>query len=128
MTAVETSACPWCGERFERRRDGGKEQRFCRLPCRRAYDAAGRRWIAAALASGVLSLDELRNGAPTTTRALLAAAGSPAALRFIVEVEPTIVDGLVRLGFIGPDERDELGAIIAGMKRLGWAPRVSRLA
>ena len=32
------------------------------------------------------------------------------------------------VGFIRPDEREELGAIIAGMKHMGWAPYISRLA
>jgi hypothetical protein len=69
--------CPWCGNRFERRNDGGKAQRFCRSACRRALDAAGRRWIAGALASGALTLDDLRNGF-LTTRALLPSPETPA--------------------------------------------------
>jgi hypothetical protein len=63
-------ACMWCGRGFTPRRDGGKEQRFCSPTCRYALDAAGRRWIASALAVGTLTLDELRNGA-AATRALL---------------------------------------------------------
>jgi hypothetical protein len=62
--------CLWCGSRFERRNDGGKAQRFSRPACRRALDPAGRRWILAALASGALSVGDLRNGS-LTTRALL---------------------------------------------------------
>jgi hypothetical protein len=49
-------------------------------------------------------------------------------MRFIVEIGHHTVAGLVKLGFIRRDERDELGAIIAGLKRLGWAPRISRIA
>ena len=60
----------WCGEYFEPRRDGGKAQRFCRETCRRSFDAAGRRWIAGAIATGMLTVDTLRNG-PAATRALL---------------------------------------------------------
>jgi hypothetical protein len=41
-------------------------QRFCRPACRRALDAAGRRWIAGALASGALTPDDVRDGSPTT--------------------------------------------------------------
>jgi hypothetical protein len=48
-------------------------------------------------------------------------------MQFLVEVDRGIVAGLVRLGFIRPDEHDELGAIIAGMKRMGWAPSVTRV-
>ena len=69
--------CLWCGSRFEPRNDGGKAQRFCRPACRRALDAAGRRWIAGALASGALSSGDVRNGS-LTTRALLPSAEAQA--------------------------------------------------
>jgi len=69
--------CLWCGSRFKRRNDGGKAQRFCRPACRRALDAAGRRWIAGALASGALRVHDVRNGYPTT-RALLPGAEAQA--------------------------------------------------
>jgi hypothetical protein len=48
---------------------------FCRPACRRGFDAAGRRWVAEAIATGVLTAQELKNG-PDTTRALLPAATS----------------------------------------------------
>jgi hypothetical protein len=76
MTARESRACLWCGKRFTPRRDGGKRQVFCRTACRRAFDAAGRRWVAEALAGGTLTLDSLRNGA-AATRALLPGVISP---------------------------------------------------
>jgi hypothetical protein len=69
-------SCLWCKRGFTPRRDGGKEQRFCSPTCRYALDAAGRRWIAVALASGALTLDHLRSGS-LTTRALLSGAISP---------------------------------------------------
>src|SRR5215472_16926237 len=78
MAESSTSTpCPWCGRAFTPRRDGGKTQRFCREPCRRSYDAAGRRWVAKAIAGGTLTLDDLRSGA-AATRALLSGAMSPA--------------------------------------------------
>jgi hypothetical protein len=43
--------CLWCGNGFTPRRDGGKRQVFCCPACRRAFDAAGRRWVAEAIAS-----------------------------------------------------------------------------
>ena len=43
--------CLWCGKQFTPRRDGGKRQVFCREACRRAFDAAGRRWVGEAIAS-----------------------------------------------------------------------------
>ena len=57
-----------------------------------------------------------------------AAALTDTPLRFQVEIDRGLVDGLVRLGFIRPDERNELGAIIARMKRIGSAPHISLLA
>lgn len=69
--------CLWCGKGFTPRLDGGKRQVFCRPVCRRAFDAAGRRWVAEAIASGMLTLDSLRNG-PPATRALLPKAISAA--------------------------------------------------
>jgi hypothetical protein len=61
--------CLWCGRRFMPRASGGKPQSFCRPACRRALDARGRRWIAAALADGRLTIGDLRNGR-AATRAL----------------------------------------------------------
>ena len=69
--------CLWCGKGFTPRRDGGKRQVFCGPTCRRAFDAAGRRWVAEAIAAGMLTVDALRNGA-ATTRALLPGGNSPA--------------------------------------------------
>jgi hypothetical protein len=69
--------CAWCGRAFTPRSTGGKEQRFCRPDCRRAFDAAGRRWIAAALAADMLTHDDLRNGS-MATRALHSRGNSPA--------------------------------------------------
>src|SRR6516225_1646904 len=68
--AVTGTTCLWCSRTFTPRRDGGKAQRFCRETCRRSFDAAGRRWIAGAIATGMLTVDTLRNG-PAATRALL---------------------------------------------------------
>ena len=48
-------------------RAGGKEQRFCRPVCRRAYDAAGRRFVAEAIACGLLR--PVRSGTALPQRA-----------------------------------------------------------
>ena len=74
---VSSYACAWCGGAFTPRTTGGHAQRFCRPACRRAFDEAGRRWVAEAIASGMLTLDSLRNG-PPATRALLPKAISAA--------------------------------------------------
>jgi hypothetical protein len=69
--------CAWCGRPFTPRCDGGKRQRFCREVCRRIFDAAGRRWVAGAIADGTLTLGQLRSG-PAATRALLPQTVTPA--------------------------------------------------
>ena len=73
---LNNRVCLWCGKGFTPRRDGGKAQRFCRSACRRDFDAAGRRWVAAAIGAGVLTVDALNIDA-TATRALVPAATSP---------------------------------------------------
>jgi hypothetical protein len=65
--------CLWCGRRFDPRRDGGEPQVFCRPDCGRIFDAAARRRVAEAIATGLL--DALKNG-PTATRALVPTAVS----------------------------------------------------
>ena len=70
MSRTAGSTCGWCRKEFTPRRDGGKPQVFCRPACRRAFDAAGRRWVADVIAAGMLTVDALRDGA-ATTRALL---------------------------------------------------------
>jgi hypothetical protein len=69
-------ACMWCGKGFALRINGGKPRVFSRPACRRAFDAAGRRWVAEAIACGTLTLDALRNS-PPAKRALLPGAISP---------------------------------------------------
>jgi hypothetical protein len=83
------SDCLWCGKGFAPRRDGGKRQVFCRPACRRGFDAAGRRFVAEAIASGTLSLDALRNGA-AATRALLAGATPPSAVSEPQDAVPAV--------------------------------------
>jgi hypothetical protein len=69
--------CRWCGNAFMPRTSGGKPQTFCRPAHRRAYDRAGRQYVASALADGTLILDALRNR-HAATPALLLAGISPA--------------------------------------------------
>jgi hypothetical protein len=77
MSEPNRHVCLWCARGFTPRGDGGKRQVFCRPVCHRAFDAAGRRWVAEAIAGGILTLDSLRNGA-VATRALLSETISPA--------------------------------------------------
>jgi hypothetical protein len=133
-------SCLWCGQAFTLHR-GGSRQTFCRAACRAAYHKAARQWCERAIAVGRLTVQDLRNGAagactlPERSERPLPLTdigrGDPAALdtrlRFLVEVEHHTVAGLVKLGFIRRDECEELLAIIAGLKRLGWAPNISRV-
>src|SRR5690242_9255101 len=59
---ADDRVCLWCNDSFEPRRSGGKQQAFCRPACRRAFDVAGRRWVAEAIAAGVLTVDALKSG------------------------------------------------------------------
>jgi hypothetical protein len=77
MSDDHDDTCIWCGRAFIPRATGGKRQVFCRPVCRRGFDAAGRRWVADAISTGMLTIDGLRNGA-AATRALLQGAISPA--------------------------------------------------
>ena len=72
--------CAWCGGAFTPRSTGGHTQRFCCPTCRRDFDAAGRRWVAEAIACGLLSLAQIRKGA-AATRALLSGGISPPQIR-----------------------------------------------
>jgi len=46
------ASCTWCGRAFTPRTTGGKLQTFCRTGCRRAFDTAGRKYVAEAIADG----------------------------------------------------------------------------
>jgi hypothetical protein len=74
---VTDTICLWCGKGFTPRRDGGKRQVFCCPVCRRAFDAAGRQWVAEAIAIGVLTVQELNDGL-RATRAFVPADTRPA--------------------------------------------------
>ena len=55
--------CLWCNRKFPpRSRAGGSPQRFCCAAHRMAFWSALRRWGERALAAGVLSIDQIRNG------------------------------------------------------------------
>jgi hypothetical protein len=132
--------CLWCAAPVTLRR-GGSPRKFCSTRCRHEFHSCARRWAETAIATGGLSVDVLKNsdaaactlperGEPTLP---LTGVGSvdPAApdkpLRFLVEVEHHTVVWLVKLGFVRHEEGEELGAIIAGLKRLGRTPRISRI-
>jgi hypothetical protein len=141
MTEETPTSCPWCEKPFRARQTGGWVQRFCQPFCRRAFHAAVRSWALDAIAGGTLTLAEIRNDGPAT-RALCRSgerlsplpedAGScdnalPYLMaRFIVEVPRSTIEGFVRLGWLRGDQRDDLAAVTAALRRLGQAPAVAR--
>jgi hypothetical protein len=63
---TEPPSCPWCDRPFRPRRTGGRTQRFCRPLCRQAFHAAVRAWGLKAIATGAITLADLREGAAAT--------------------------------------------------------------
>jgi hypothetical protein len=143
---TQAATCAWCGRAFTARATGGHPQRFCRSACRRAFDAAGRRWVAGAIASGMLTVDALRNGA-RAKRALLPGAGSPAPISPAEKpapVAPTerpqyVVIALDRMcqmelrelkwnDPVYPATPNELAALASALFRIGLRRRMSELA
>jgi hypothetical protein len=134
-------ACFWCARSFEPHR-GGSRQTFCRAACRAAYHKATRQWCEKAIADGRLTVEALRDGLPVAyTLPGYIEPPSPQSgigslekvflepvTRFVVDVPSYTVEGLVKLGFIRPDQQDDLFAVIAALKRLGRTPSVSRIA
>jgi hypothetical protein len=110
--------CAWCDRSFRPRQDGGKQQKFCRPSCRRAFHAAGRTWVLDAVASGALTLADIKDSA--ATRALLSEAEGtlprvrhrPMVLR--LEILQNAVDDLCRLGWLdGADHRVDAAVLNA---------------
>ncbi len=52
--------CTWCGSQYESRSNGGRPQRFCSAPCRRAFEAACRIWAAQEYEAERVSIFTLR--------------------------------------------------------------------
>jgi hypothetical protein len=138
---IKLPSCPWCDRPFQVQHTGGRAQRFCQPSCRRAFHAAARKWALDAIADGVVTIAEIRNGAPAT-RALrkgrerlspLPDIGSPGnalsypLARFLVEVPRSMIAVFIRFGFIRSDQRDDLAAIMAAQRRMGQVPAVSRI-
>ena len=70
-SGIMNCACLWCGRPFEPRSNGGKRQRFCAEPCRRAFAKAALAWTVEAVASGALVREELWSASPATRRSIL---------------------------------------------------------
>jgi hypothetical protein len=110
--------CPWCTRLFRPRR-GGHAQRYCRPSCRREFHGAARAWVLDAIASGALTLADIRSGSAATRALLSEAEGTlprvrhrPMVLR--LEILPNAVDDLCRLGWLdGADYRVDAAVLDA---------------
>lgn len=65
-TVSDVPRCCWCSRPFQARQSGGRPQKFCLPSCRRAFHAAGRSWVLDRIASGALTVADIRNGPPAT--------------------------------------------------------------
>jgi hypothetical protein len=54
-------ACVWCGKDFCKRTNGGKEQMFCVQACREEWHRAKRDYLEDKLASGVITVEEIKS-------------------------------------------------------------------
>lgn len=53
-------SCAWCGALLASGRRRGSARRFCTTGHRQAYWAAARRWVARAIESGLISVQDLK--------------------------------------------------------------------
>jgi hypothetical protein len=139
MTTAAPS-CAWCGHAFAPRR-GGTAKVFCTPAHRAAYHRATRQWCEREIAAGRLTVESLRNGAaaaytlrqqdecPSTFPEMRSHdAALPDALeRFRVEVSRGTINSLLKLGWLRGDQRHDLAAIMAALKRLGREPDILRV-
>jgi hypothetical protein len=61
VTNGSSNLCRWCERPFQSRR-GGSPQRFCGARCRTAFWSALRRWGERAIAAGILTVADVRDG------------------------------------------------------------------
>jgi hypothetical protein len=137
VTAVQPgeAKCSWCGQDLQDRR-GGSPQRFCSTEHRSLFWSTLRRWGARAVAAGILTIADIRNGDPaacTLPRAPTSSAPQPSSpaeaqkdlsddfSRLLEEMdgileEPTIAL-LIRLGWLARDRQKDHAAVVHGLCR-----------
>jgi hypothetical protein len=111
--------CSWCGQDLQPHR-GGSPQRFCSAEHRSLFWSALRRWGARAVAAGILTITDIRNGDPAACT-LPGAPVSPPPQPASAEGQQCLSDDFSRL-LDGMDEILEeptIGLLI----RLGWLAR-----
>ena len=68
MTRTGPMQCPWCGEPFTPRGDGGKRQKFCAERCRQQFHAACRVWAEDQVWYGLVPVSALKRALEQRTR------------------------------------------------------------
>jgi hypothetical protein len=111
--------CSWCGQDLQPRR-GGSPQRFCSAERRSLFWSALRRWGERAVAAGILTITDIRNGDPAACT-LLGAPISPPRQPVPAEEQECLSDDFGRL----LDEMDEIlgESTIPLLIRLHWLAR-----
>jgi hypothetical protein len=104
--------------------------------------SALRRWGDRAIADGILTIADLKNG-PSAACTLGERSEPPLplspdigagdiapcdALRFIVDIERSKLAWLVKFRMIRSDQQDDLLTVMNGLKHLGQPPSISRIA
>ena len=122
--------CSWCGQDLQPRR-GGSPQRFCSAEHRSLFWSALRRWGERAVAAGILTITDIRNGDPaacTLPGAPVSPPRQPVPAeeqddfdRLLDEMdgilgEPTI-PLLIRLGWLTRDRQKDHAAVVHGLCR-----------
>jgi len=121
MTVQPVEAkCSWCGQELQLRR-GGSPQRFCSTKHRSLFWSTLRRWGARAVAAGILTIADIRNGDPTACTLPGAPISSPPQPSSPAEAQEDRSDDFGRL----LDEMDEIlgEPTIALLIRLRWLSR-----
>jgi hypothetical protein len=115
----DTPRCSWCEGLFRPRQSGGREQKFCRPSCRRAFHAAGRTWMLDRIASGALILADIRSGSAATRAVVSETEGTPPRVRhrpvvLRLAILQNAIDDLCRLGWLdGADHRVDAAVVDA---------------
>ncbi len=126
--------CSWCGRDLQARR-GGSPQRFCSAEHRSLFWSTLRRWGARAVAAGILTIDDIRNGdlaACTLPGAPISPPPQPAPAeeqdclsddfgRLLDEMDGTLgepaIPLLIRLGWLARERREDHAAVVRGLSR-----------
>jgi hypothetical protein len=90
--------CRWCRQEFEprSRATGGSPQRFCGRVCREAFHATLHHWAMGEVQAGRVSLDLLRESAPSSINA--AERGNPGSEGARVVPRPQAPSAALRAG------------------------------